>query len=564
MLTELKVTNFAIIDNLHVHFKQGLNILSGETGAGKSVLLKSLALLMGGKSSGDIVRTGAQQATIEGLFDLSDRPDSMQLLKDHGFELEEKTLVVRRVLSAGDKSKIYMNGSLSTLNTLRDVVAPLIEVAGHSAPLIEMTGQHENKNLMSKSYHLDLLDQYSGTWDKRLLFEEKYRRQNEIKQEIQTLTLEAQQIVQRLDFLNYQRNEIEALGLDESKDLELDIEVRKLKNSARLSHFVDQAETALYTDEDSAFVRIQSILKKSTELSQIDPDLVKKLEGLESAKTLIDETIYELRKYVSKIDADPEHLESLESRLSDLKKLQKKYGPQISDIFENLKKIKLEISTLDQSDIKIEALKKESQMIAKDLQKLSDDLHARRSQGAKLLSESVNAELLDLNMKGVTFHVQVKKLEELSSSGISDVEFMSQTSAKDPQKPLAKFASGGELSRILLSLKRVVGSTSQPRTYIFDEVDTGVSGETAEKVGKKLRSTAKGQQVICVTHLPQVAAFGDIHYFIQKTTEKGQAHMSVLELTNKQRVQEIARLISGEKITKTSLAHAQELLELAH
>ena len=203
-------------------------------------------------------------------------------------------------------------------------------------------------------------------------------------------------------------------------------------------------------------------------------------------------------------------------------------------------------------------------MIAKDLQKLSDDLHARRSQGAKLLSESVNAELLDLNMKGVTFHVQVKKLEELSSSGISDVEFMSQTSAKDPQKPLAKFASGGELSRILLSLKRVVGSTSQPRTYIFDEVDTGVSGETAEKVGKKLRSTAKGQQVICVTHLPQVAAFGDIHYFIQKTTEKGQAHMSVLELTNKQRVQEIARLISGEKITKTSLAHAQELLELAH
>ncbi len=280
MLTELKVTNFAIIDNLHVHFKQGLNILSGETGAGKSVLLKSLALLMGGKSSGDIVRTGAQQATIEGLFDLSDRPDSMQLLKDHGFELEEKTLVVRRVLSAGDKSKIYMNGSLSTLNTLRDVVAPLIEVAGHSAPLIEMTGQHENKNLMSKSYHLDLLDQYSGTWDKRLLFEEKYRRQNEIKQEIQTLTLEAQQIVQRLDFLNYQRNEIEALGLDESKDLELDIEVRKLKNSARLSHFVDQAETALYTDEDSAFVRIQSILKKSTELSQIDPDLVKKLEGL--------------------------------------------------------------------------------------------------------------------------------------------------------------------------------------------------------------------------------------------------------------------------------------------
>ncbi|MFP5519132.1 MAG: DNA repair protein RecN [Bdellovibrionia bacterium] len=563
MLAELKVTNFAIIDNLHIHFKNGLNILSGETGAGKSVLLKSLSLLMGGKSSGDIIRTGAMRATIEGSFDLSTRPDIVQHLKEMGLELEEEILVVRRVISAGDKSKIYMNGSLSTLNNLRDIVAPLIEVTGHAAPLIEMTGQHENKNLMSKHYHLDLLDQYAGTWDKRLLFEEKYKRYHQIFTEIQNLEKDAQQKEQRLDFLMYQKNEIEALNLSAEADSDLETEVKKLKNIARLTQFVEMAESALCGDEDSATVRLKTVLKKAHEFSAIDPVIRQKLEGLEQAQSLIDESIYDLRKYVSKIDSEPENLEELEARLSDLRKLQKKYGSDISEILSALNEINEEINTLNHADHKIEALKKEAESTHKDLQVLAKDLHKRRSTGAQLLADSVNAELLDLNMKGVIFHVDVATLEDLSSTGISDVEFMSQTSAKDTKKPLAKFASGGELSRILLSLKRVVGSSSQPRTYIFDEVDTGVSGETAEKVGKKLKSIAHGQQVICVTHLPQVAAFGDVHYFIQKVTQKDSAHMEVAELDQKNRVQEIARLISGEKITKTSLAHAKELLDLA-
>lgn len=560
MLLELKVSNFAIIENLHISFRDGLNILSGETGAGKSVLLKSLSLLMGGKGSSDTIRTGASQATIEGSFDISRRPDIVEHLKEMGIDTDEGTLIVRRILSAGDKSKVYLNGSLSTLNSLRDVVAPLVELAGHSAPLIEMTGQHENRNLMSKGYHLDLLDQYAGTWDKRLLFTEKYNRYHGIFAEIKKLESDAKQKAQRLDFLIYQRDEIANLDLSPGEDVELEVEVKKLKNASRIGSFVDQAESVLYTDDDSAISRLNAILKKGAELSNVDPQIATKLSLLEQAKTLIDESVYELRQYSAKIDSDPQRLEEAESRLSDLRKLQKKYGNNVDDILKALMEMEIEISNLQNSESKIESLKKEASVILKELEVLGADLHKRRLKGAELLADSVNAELAELNMKGVTFHVMVQKLEELSATGLSDVEFLSQTSAKDIKRPLAKFASGGELSRILLSLKRVVGSSNQPRTYLFDEVDTGVSGETAEKVGKKLKTIAKGQQVICVTHLPQVAAFGDIHFFIQKSPQKDSVSMVVSELKTKDRVQEIARLISGEKISKTSLAHAEQLL----
>lgn len=560
MLLELKVSNFAIIENLHIVFKDGLNILSGETGAGKSVLLKSLSLLMGGKASSDTIRTGAQQATIEGSFDISKRPDIQNALQDMGIEADEDILIVRRVLSSGDKSKVYLNGSLSTLNSLRDIVSPLVELAGHSAPLIEMTGQHENRNLMSKNYHLDLLDQYAGTWDKRLLYSEKYNRYNAIFDEIKKLESDAKQKAQRLDFLIYQRDEITQLDLSPGEDQMLEIEVKKLKNSSRIGSFVDQAESALYTDDDSAVSRLNAVLKKGQELLTLDPQLATKLDNLEQAKALIDESVFELRQYAEKIDADPMKLEEMESRLSDLRKLQKKYGSSVDDILRALMEMEIEIANLQNSESRIDGLKKEATSLRKELETLAADLHQRRQKGAEVLADSVNAELMDLNMKGVIFHVQVEKLESLASTGLSDAEFMSQTSAKDIKRPLAKFASGGELSRILLSLKRVVGSGHQPRTYLFDEVDTGVSGETAEKVGKKLKTIAKGQQVVCVTHLPQVAAFGDIHFFIQKSPQKDSVAMLVSELKRKDRVQEIARLISGEKISKTSLAHAEQLL----
>jgi DNA repair protein RecN (Recombination protein N) len=562
MLQELKVINFAIIENLDIQFRQGLNILSGETGAGKSVLLKSLGLLMGQKSSVESIRSGCHQASVEGCFDLSKRPDIQKRLQELGIETEEEVLVVRRVLSE-DKSRVYLNGTMSTLNALRDIVSPLIEVAGHSAPLIEMTGQHENRNLLSKAYHLDLLDQYVGAWEARLQYADKFERWKAIEAEISEMEKEAQSRAQRLDFLIFQRDEIQGLELDAEKDRDLETEIKKLKNSARLTAFVDTAEEALYTDDDSAISRLKAVMKKSLDVSQVDPSIQDKIQGLESAQSLIEDALYDLRQYVSRIESDPGRLEELESRLSGLRKIQKKYGPSIDDILKAFSDIEAEIKNLENSDQRIQELQTEAAKLEKELRKMAITLHEKRANGSRFLADSVNAELLDLNMKGVTFHVSVEKLQEITSTGLSDVEFLSQTSSKDPKRPLAKFASGGELSRILLSLKRVVGSSHQPRTYLFDEVDTGVSGPTAEKVGRKLKSIAKGQQVICVTHLPQVAAYGDSHFYIQKSPQKGSVAMEILELKQKDRVQEIARLISGEKISKTSLAHAEQLLSEA-
>lgn len=561
MLIELKVSNFAIIENLHIQFRKGLNILSGETGAGKSVLLKSLSLLMGGKGSAESIRTGCSQASIEGSFDISKRPDLQEKLTDAGIGIEDNLLVVRRVL-AEEKSRVYLNGTLSTLQSLRDVVAPLIEVAGHSAPLIEMTGQHENRNLLSTAYHMDLLDQYAGVWETRLLYQEKFHRRNHLLAEIETIEKEAQNKAQRLDFLLFQKDEIQALNLVAGEEYEIETELKKLKSSNKLGSFVDSAEAALYSDDDSAVSRLHTILQKSAEISQIDPVITEKLMGLQQAKSLIEDSIYELRHYLAKIETDPARLEKLQERLSDLRKLQKKYGPKVEDILQHLSEVQAEISQLQNSETRIEELKTQSEKLEKELHKLATEMHKKRGYGAQLLADSVNAELLDLNMKGVTFHVQIALRSEMNSTGVSEIEFMSQTSSKDLPKSLGKFASGGELSRILLSLKRVVGSSHQPRTYLFDEVDTGVSGPTAEKVGKKLKAIAKGQQVICITHLPQVAACGDAHFFIQKSPSKGSVQMEVQELESKDRVQEIARLISGEKITKTSLAHAKELLHL--
>lgn len=562
MLCELKVSNFAIIDNVHMQFRHGLNILSGETGAGKSILLKSLGLLMGEKASADTVRAGSESAIIEGSFDLSKRPDIRERLADMGIETTDDLMVVRRIVSR-EKSRVYINGALSTLAGLRDVVAPLVEVAGQAVPLIEMTGQHENRNLLSRAYHLDLLDQYAGIWKKRLELGDLFRTAQGLKTEIEEIRQESRTRAQRLDFLIYQRDEIRALGLKEGEEEEIESETKRLKHSARLGEFAEQAENLLYNDEGSVASRLHYLWQRASELKNLDPGLLVKLEPLSQAKTLINEVSYELRDYTKSLEADPSRLNELEERLSALRGLQKKYGSTAVEILEALERIESEIHQLENSDEVLALKNAELKRIETDLRAIAADLHSRRVNAARLLADGVNEELKDLNMKGVIFSVAIEASENMTSTGSSSVEFMTRSSKTDQPRPLARFASGGELSRILLSIKQVVGAGQFPRTYLFDEVDAGVSGPTAEKVGRKLNHMAKGQQVICVTHLPQVASFGDIHFYIHKSERvhaKRGVQTEVTELRKEDRVQEIARLISGEKISKTSLAHAEQLL----
>lgn len=561
MLLELKVQNFAIIENITLQFTKGLNILSGETGAGKSILLKSLTLLMGEKADSETVRSGCETATVEGSFDIANRYDIQEHLSGIGIDSQEETLVVRRIISSQGKSRVYINGCLSTLNTLQSLVAPLIELTGHKTPLIELTSQHENKNLMSKPYHLEILDHYIGAIEIRTNYRKKFERYCQIQEEILALEEKNRTQAQKIDFLKYQKEEIEALKLRPGEEQLLEAEYSRIKNSTKIANFVDEVETALFGDDDSALVRIHRVFQKSHEFGSLDPELKKIFEPLAQSKTLLEELIYDLRSYSKNLSVEPDALNELEERITQLRHLQKKYGKTVDDILKSYSEICTELSTLENSDVILDNLKKEESLLQKELQALAKELHKRRSSGADLLAKSVNDELKDLNMKGVQLVVEVAELKELNQSGLSDIEFKIQASPKEPARTITKFASGGELSRILLSLKKVIGFNELPRTYLFDEVDTGVSGQTAEKVGKKLKSISKGQQVICVTHLAQVAAFADSHFLIEKKIAKNSTQMTVIELSSKDREHEIARLISGEKITKTSLDHAKELLK---
>lgn len=560
MLQELKVSQFAIIDNLHIEFQNGLNILSGETGSGKSVLLKSLALLMGEKASSDIIRTGATQAIVEGSFDLKNRKDIEAVLNEHGIDTPDHLLIVRRVIAQSDKSKIYLNGSLSTLNQLKEIVSPMIEVTGHGAPLIEMTGQHDNRNLLSKSYHLDLLDQYAGHYDKRMQYETKYTQLHALKNEITEFERASQQKSQRLDFLKFQLGELKQANIDPLVDGQLEDEIKTLKSSHKILKFVDECEQILFSDDDSVNSRLKTIQKKSVEFSSINQKFSERMTSLQQAQEIIEDVFFGLRKDFTNLQLDGDVLEEKEQRLSQIRKLQKKYGADLNVIFDSQKQIETEIHQLENSDQHLEQIRKQAALLELELKKMAEELHKTRVKFAEKLTESVNKELSDLNMKGVQFSIGTNKLDHLNATGLSEIEYLCQTSASDPKRPIAKVASGGELSRILLSLKKSLGQSERPRTYLFDEVDTGVSGNTAEKVGRKLKAISKGQQVICVTHLPQVAAWGDSHYSIYKANTKDSVNMTVTELKSKSRIEEIARLISGEKITKTSLAHAEQLL----
>jgi DNA repair protein RecN (Recombination protein N) len=561
MLTELNVKNFAIIDSIHIVFRPGLNIVSGETGAGKSVLLKSLCLLMGEKAQSGTVRVDAEQAVIEGAFDLSHRPDIAQRLLDQGFEALEETLVVRRVLSPQGKGRVYINGSLCALNSLRDLVAPMIELTGDDVPLIEMTSQHENRTLISRQYQMDVLDHYCSAMPLRRDFSEKLRRLREIDHLISQNQNDARERAQRLDFLRYQLDEIQGVKLQSGEIQEIETQIFRLRNASHLLKFFDMAEDALYGGEDSSVERLDRIWQKAQEMKGIDAELRNTLEPLRQAKVLIEDVVYDLRKLGERLESNPEHLEELEGRLNRIRHLQKKYGSQEVDIQEALEQIQLEIAKLDGSDEQVEQLELEQKALNDQLNQLASKLHQIRKNGAELLAAGVNDELTDLNMKGVRFSIHLELSKEWISTGSSQMEFMIQTSRKAPAKPLSKYASGGELSRILLALKQVVGHSDLPRTYLFDEVDTGVSGETADKVGRKLKAMAKNQQVICVTHLAQVAAFADSHFCISKEAEGDNVAMSIRQLKSKERIDEIARLVSGEKITKASRQHAQQLLQ---
>ncbi len=557
MLMELRVSNFAVIDQLSIHFGSGLNVLSGETGAGKSVLLKSLSLLMGVKGSLDFVRSPKAVAQVEGVFDLSKRQDLIEKLREWGLECEDSVLIVRRTLSE-DKSRIYINGGSCTLNQLREIVSPLVEVSGQFAPLIEMTGQHDNRHLLSPTYHLEMVDLAGGLWADRSDLKRKYKLWRQTQKEIEELQKQKSDREQRLDYLNHQLVEIKKIDPQPGELEQIEKQMSELKQSVRLQQFAEKIEGLFYNEDEPVLQKIKIAQQWAREIPQVQDKT-----QLDQAYTLLEDFLFEVGKMGRGFESSAESLEALEARYSDLKKLVKKHGPGLNEVLLFKDQIQNEIQDLETLDSTLGERQKQEIVLRKEFESLARSLHKKRSVAAKNLELAVNQQLMDLNMKGSKFIVFIDELpsSDATNTGVTDCEFRLQ--AQGEALPIARAASGGELSRILLALKSIVGAGPYPRTFLFDEVDAGVSGPTAEKVGKKLKKLGEGQQVICVSHLPQVAACADQHFLIQKEAKKQQISSTVVLLTGEGRIKELARLISGEKITQTSLDHATQLIRMS-
>ena len=553
MLLELKVTHFAVIDSLEVHFlRPGLNVLTGETGAGKSILLKSLALLLGGKASPDMIRAGHEQALIEGAFDLGHRPDIKETLKELALDSGDDGLVIRRLISQSGKHRLYINGHLSTLNVLEKIVPSLVEI----------TGQHEHHSLTKPAAQLDLLDEFAGLNAKRAAFLDLYHLTHKTSREIEELQAAARDREQRLDFLRFQVQEIHAFNPQVGEDAQLTSQFQKTRFASKLSTYAKKSENVLYSDDRSVNSILSELVQEGETLLQIDSSLKPAVQSMKEAVILLEDAAFNMRDYSKSESVDPAEVEQIEDRMSNLKKLQKKYGATAEEILVFCKKAEDEISSLERHDENIKELHEKLKTTQDQMKSLALEIREKRKKAAKKLCDGINVEIRELNMKGTEFSLAVKPLEELQSTGGDEVTFLIKSSPKDEPKPIAKIASGGELSRLMLAIKQVVAEKEHRMTFLFDEVDSGVSGPTAERVGRKLKTLGSYHQVICITHLPQVAAYADAHFLITKEVSGGLVKSQVSELKPKERVQELGRMISGKKVTEASLRHAKEMLEM--
>lgn len=564
MLTLIRVHNFAIIDSLSLTFGPGLNVVTGETGSGKSLLIKSLSLLMGEKSNADLIKQDASEALVEGHFNISHRPDifeKMRTLSLLGDDAE--SLIVRRVIQR-DKTKVFINDHLVTLNTLKQMVFPLVDLTSRSVPLIEITGQFDNKNLLNKHFHLEMLDYFCPPIKEKELFITGYQELLKLNKELAELNSEVAESKKQLDYLIFQFNEIKDSQLNPVEDQNLERAIRNLKNNSKLQDFYQFAHTQLSDHNESILLPLKKILKKQTEIIQINPQLTPWFEQLEVCSEQLIDLSFQIEQQMKATEDIDQSLDQLMARLSHIRKLQKKYGAQITDILAYQTELKHKINRIENFEHHQKQLQTQRNKLSQQLHIYAQQWHQIREPYARKLSEKINSHLKDLNMKGVEFCVDLQLGQELGPWGLSDVEFKANIKGQPlaQAKPLHKVASGGELSRILLALKVVIGNEDYPRTYLFDEVDSGVSGLTAETVGKKLHQVALHQQVICVTHLPQVAAYGNQHFVIEKLPDS-QNKVQAFAVNKEERIHELARLVSGATITPTSLKHAKELLKTA-
>jgi DNA repair protein RecN (Recombination protein N) len=552
MLAELIVENYAVVERARIQFHEGLNLLTGETGSGKSLVVDSLGLLLGARASGEMVRTGADKARISGIFRFAMTPEAARALEEAGIDIDDEDVIVEREISSSGKSRAFVANRPVSTGLLRQVAPALADIHG----------QNEQQLLFNSQRQRELLDQFAETGPLRDRLAAVYRQWREIRRKLDDLLRNEQEKLRLVDMWRFQIREIESAQIKPAEDEALESEKRVQQNTTRLQENAAAAFDLLYESEQSAINIVRRALKRVDELARIDTSLNSVSSGLKQAEIGIEESAWTLRDYLDKLEADPRRLEDIESRLDALDRLKRKYGGSLQTVLAFLEDAARQLDQVENAAGHQEELEKEQRRLAGEYEKLAAELTRERTKAAERLSRQVEAELKGLAMSGTRFDVSVK-VAEWSASGADEIEFLVSPNRGEELRPMGKIASGGELSRISLALKTAIGdagSSGDVHTLVFDEVDAGVGGAAAASVGKRLKILSATNQVICVTHLAQIAGFADHHYAVSKAEKNGRVAAEVQELDKKERTREIARMLSGETVTAEALKHAEQLM----
>ncbi|EGQ3412685.1 DNA repair protein RecN [Staphylococcus pseudintermedius] len=553
MLQSLSIKQFAIIDTLDIQFSDGLTVLSGETGAGKSIIIDAIGQLIGMRASSEFVRHGEKKAIIEGIFDIDDATDAIRQLETLGIDINEDFLIVKREIFSSGKSICRINNQTVTLQDLRQVMQSLLDIHG----------QHETQSLLKQKYHVELLDRYAdGEYIKELQqYAQSYEQHQEKIKELEALESADQALLQRLDLMKFQYDELKEAQLKEGEIEQLEIDIKRIQNSENLSLALNAAYVTL-TDEHAITDRLYTLSSELQNVNQILPETFEKLkEEVDQFYYTLEDAKHQIYEEINQTEFDEQYLNELESRMNLLNNLKRKYGKDISDLMIYQEKIADEINKIENYEESTSKLREEIQQLSQQVQEDGEKLTKARRIVARQLRDRIVNEIQYLQMKDANLEISFKPYETPQKDGLERIEFLISPNKGEPLKSLNKIASGGELSRIMLALKSIFVRAHGQTAILFDEVDSGVSGQAAQKMAEKMKEIASVIQVICISHLPQVASMSDHHLYISKHEKDDRTTTTVRELTGDARIDEIARMISGATVTELTRENAKEMIE---
>lgn len=553
MLQSLSIKQFAIIDTLDIQFSDGLTVLSGETGAGKSIIIDAIGQLIGMRASSEFVRHGEKKAIIEGIFDIDDAKDAIRQLETLGIDINEDFLIVKREIFSSGKSICRINNQTVTLQDLRQVMQALLDIHG----------QHETQSLLKQKYHVELLDRYAdGEYIEELQqYAQSYEQHQEKIKELEALESADQALLQRLDLMKFQYDELKEAHLKEGETEQLETDIKRIQNSENLSLALNAAYVTL-TDEHAITDRLYTLSSELQNVNQILPETFEKLkEEVDQFYYTLEDAKHQIYEEINQTEFDEQYLNELESRMNLLNNLKRKYGKDISDLMIYQEKIADEINKIENYEESASKLREEIQQLSQQVQENGEKLTKARRIVARQLRDRIVNEIQYLQMKDANLEISFKPYETPQKDGLERIEFLISPNKGEPLKSLNKIASGGELSRIMLALKSIFVRAHGQTAILFDEVDSGVSGQAAQKMAEKMKDIASVIQVICISHLPQVASMSDHHLYISKHEKDDRTTTTVRELTGDARIDEIARMISGATVTELTRQNAKEMIE---